>query len=360
MPHSPLRRPARVATFFHQRARGLSALLLILGLLGALVAQARTPERTLCVFDVAGSQGEITAMMKNYALEALNAGVSLRLRAYPDEAEVIRLFKAGECQMAAISDIRAREFNPFAGSVSAIGAMADYGDLRILMAALADPRMARRLDGAEYQVLGVLPIGAVFLFVNDRRIDTADELAGKRVAVLDHHLDAAYMIRHVKAIPVTANLKSFSQLFNRGEVDVIYAPAAAYEYLELERGMGPRGGVIRYPVGQFTLQLIARASEFDDLFAQRSRRILADLYPRAMQTALRYEEVIPRTRWIDIPKSAIEGYQEMIRQVRLSIVNGDAGDQLSSIYHPDMLRLMRKIRCHNDLGASECRAGARE
>ncbi len=335
-------------------------LLIVPGLLLGLVAQAQVPEHTLCVFDVAGSQGEITGMMKNYALQALSAGVALRMRSLSDEDEVIRLFKAGECQLAAISDVRAREFNFFAGSISAIGAMPDYGDMHILMAALADPRMARRLDGPEYQVLGFLPLGAVFLFVNDRGIDTAEELAGKRMAVLDHHPDAAYMVRHVKAIPVTANMKSFAQLFNRGEVDVVYAPAAAYEYLELERGMGPNGGVIRYPVGHFTLQLIARTGEFDGPFAQRSRRILADLYPRAMQTALRYEEAIPAARWVELPQSAIDGYQEMIRQVRMSFVNGASGGDLSSLYDPDMLRLMRKIRCHNDLGASECRSGSKE
>lgn len=323
-------------------------------------AQAATPN-TLCVFDVAGSVGEVFNLMKTYQLELMKAGTLLQMRAFPDEAEAVREFKNGQCKIAAIADISAREFNRFTGSISAIGAVPHYSDLKILMYSLADRRMSRHLKNDQYQILGVLPLGAVYLFVNDRAIDRVEDLAGKRISVLNGHYDAAYMVEYVNAVPVPATIATFANMFNKGQVDISYAPAAAYQYLEMDRGMGDKGGIVRYPLGQFTLQLVARADEFDEDFARLSRRIIANLYDTAMTLTARHEQAIPANRWVDIPPDSIAEYQEMLRSVRVQIINGELESQkLANVYHPDMLRLLRKIRCHTAIGSVECTSSDRE
>ena len=332
-------------------------------LAGAQAHATEQPQQhTLCIFDVVGSQGDSFNLMKSYQLEAMKAGVNFRMRAYKDEAKAIEAFRAGRCSVMGIADIRVREFNRFTGSISAIGAVPYYSDLKILMHSLADRRTASKLENERYQILGVVPLGGIYLFVNDRSIDTVEDLKGKRITVLHDHADATHMINYVGAIPVPADITTFSNLFKAGQADVSYAPAAAYEVLEMYHGMGDKGGIVRYPLGQFTLQLVARQGVFDNQFVIRSRRIMADLYDTAMNMTWRYEQAIPSDRWVDIPQDAIAGYQEMLRGVRVQMVNGeiDQQDGPNNVYHPDMLRLLRKIRCHTNPGALECTATDKE
>ncbi|MDX5299154.1 MAG: DUF6091 family protein [Gammaproteobacteria bacterium] len=325
-------------------------------------ASAADDTRSLCIFDIIGSQGDAFALMKQYQVEALKAGVSFQLRAYQDEHRAVEDFRAGQCDVVGITDIPAREFNSFSGSISAIGAVPLYHDLKILMNSLADRRVASRMGNADYQVLGVVPLGGVYLFVNDRAINTVDALRNKRIAALQNHSDAVHMIEYVGARPVPAHVTTVAPLFKTGQVDIAYVPAAAYEVLEMHVGMGDKGGIVRYPLGQFTLQLITRTDTFDKAFVAQSRRIMAGLFDQAMASILRYERSVPEDRWIDLPREAIDGYQEMLRGLRVEIVSGSAasGQALSNVYHPDMLRLLRKIRCHTDPGAVECTAQDKE
>jgi len=54
--------------------------------------------RTICVFDMAGSQGPVMNSLKEYTLAARSRGVSLSLRAYTDERVAAEDFKAGQCE----------------------------------------------------------------------------------------------------------------------------------------------------------------------------------------------------------------------------------------------------------------------
>lgn len=68
--------------------------------------------------------------MKDFALAARGWGVDLELKAFVDERIASEDFKAGQCDAALLTGIRARAFNPFAGSVDAIGGLPDYDALR--------------------------------------------------------------------------------------------------------------------------------------------------------------------------------------------------------------------------------------
>ena len=210
----------------------------------------------------------------------------------------------------------------------------------------------------DYEVLGIVPAGAGYLFVNDRSIDTAGELAGKRMATLDYQKDAIHMVNHVKATVVPSDITNFAGKFNNGSVDTAYAPAFAYEALELYKGIGEDGGIVDYPLAQLTIQVIARDDVLDDDTAQKSREVAWGMYGQAMDLIQRQESAIPEEKWIRIPDADIEGYQEMFRENRLQLRDGTDG--ANKVYHPKMMSLLSKIRCSSNPGASECTAPDRE
>jgi len=342
--------------------KALSVLLLVvLGLYGWSGAGA-SERREFCVFDVAGASGFVYRTLQDYHRKAAMAGVALNMRPYTDEDKAVADLRGGRCDIVAVTDMGARKFNDFSGSISAIGAIPYYEDLKVLLHILASPRVDRHLEQNGYEVLGVTPMGAAYLFVNDRAIDHVEALEGKRITVFEGHHDARHMVEYVGAVPVAAKISNFASLFNSGEADISYAPAAAYEVLEMFRGMGSKGGIVDYPVGQVTVQLIARAGEFDDAFVRKSRRIMSRLYPEAMRIVRQYERSIPEDRWVEISPEAVRGYQEMLRSVRIDMQQSteDSGMLAAGVYHDDMMTILRKVRCYTNPGAMECSAENRE
>jgi solute-binding AdeT-like protein len=326
--------------------------------LAAVAPLAAAKTVTMCVFDVIGANGDMYNMVKDYALEMKAHGVDFELQPYTDEGVAVGDFNSGQCDAVAATDIRTRPFNRFTGTISAVGALPTYGDLKTTLATLAQPKAAPLMEVNGYEVLGIVPAGAGYLFVNDRSIDTAGELAGKRMATLDYQKDAIHMVNHVKATVVPSDITNFAGKFNNGSVDTAYAPAFAYEALELYKGIGEKGGIVDYPLAQLTIQIIARDGVLDDATAQKSREVAWGMFGQAMSLIERQEAAIPENKWIRIPEQDVQGYQEMFRKNRLQLRDGTEG--ASEVYHPKMLGLLSKIRCASNPGASECTAANRE
>ncbi|AMQ87989.1 MULTISPECIES: putative solute-binding protein [Marinobacter] len=322
----------------------------------APLASANT--MSVCVFDVIGANGDVFNVMKDYALEMRSLGVNLQLKPYTDEGVAVGDFNAGQCDAVAATDLRTRPFNKFTGSISAVGALPTYDNLETLLATLAQPRAADLMKSDGYEVLGIFPVGAGYLFVNDRSINTAGALAGKRMATLDYQKDAIHMVNYVKATVVPSDITNFAGKFNNGSVDTAYAPAFAYEALELYKGIEPDGGVVDYPLAQLTVQLIAREGVVDGDTAQKAREAAWDMYPQVMNLIKSQEAAIPDEKWIKIPDQDIVGYQEMFRENRLEMRDGV--NRAPSVYDPRMLKLMANIRCSSNPGAAECTADNRE
>ncbi|MFT7339424.1 MAG: hypothetical protein ACI92B_002761 [Marinobacter maritimus] len=322
----------------------------------APLASAQTVK--MCVFDVIGANGDMFNMVKDYALEMKSHGVDFDLKPYTDEGVAVGDFNAGQCDAVAATDLRTRPFNRFTGSVSAVGALPTYDDLETLLATLAQTKAAPLMKQDGYEVIGIVPIGAGYLFVNDRSIDTAGELAGKRMATLDYQKDAIHMVNFVKATVVPSDITNFAGKFNNGSVDTAYAPAFAYEALELYKGLGDKGGIVNYPLAQLTVQVIVRDDVLGDDTAQAARQVAWGMYPQAMNLINKQEEAIPEDKWIRIPEKDIQGYQEMFRQNRIEMRDGLKG--APDVYHPKMLGLLSKIRCASNPSASECTSENRE
>jgi hypothetical protein len=315
--------------------------------------EAFTGTKKVCVFDLLGANGPVFAQMKDYKTAALDWGVELILKPYTSERVAAEDFKSGLCDAVSFTGIRSRQFNTFTGSLDAVGAMPTYAHLKSVIATISAKKAAQLMKSDPYEVVGIFPGGAVYLFVRDRRIDTVGELAGKRFAVMDSDPAQTDMVTFIGASPVGTSIANMYSKFNNGSVDITYGPAIVYEAMELHKGLHPAGGVIRFSLAQVTMQILIKSREFPDGFGQKSRDYALSQFDQGVKLVNRYESKIPEKFWIDILEADKNRYMEVFRQSRIRL--RDKG-----IYNSKTLKLMRMLRCKKNPSQPECTAADKE
>jgi ABC-type amino acid transport substrate-binding protein len=308
----------------------------------------------VCIFDPVGNNGPAIQHAKDLVLQAKRWNVFLDIRAYTDERVAAEDFKAGQCDAVALSTFRAKQFNKFMGSFDAVGALQDYDQVRTAMNVLyTNPRVAPYMIEGPYQVGGIVPIGAVFVMVNDRSIDSIEKAAGKKVAVLDFDKSQAKMVQQLGAHPVPSDITNFSGKFNNGQVDIIAAPAIVFRPLELYRGMGEKGGIYRIPLVMMSASIVFRREKFlkevpdlDDKI-QKIRNFAITYLDQAYALIDSVEKDIPERYWMDLNAEQKEKYFRMMREARLQLLQ-------DGTYDPKMLGLLKKVRCKHNPESYEC------
>lgn len=304
-------------------------------------------ERSLCVFDPIGTNGPLFSITKSFQPVALKEGIKLKLHAYTDEKVAAEDFKAGQCDAVMLTGTRAREFNKFTGSLEAMGAVPGEEEMRLLYNTLSQEKARKYLIEGEYEVVGVLPGGAVYLHSRDRSVDTVEELQGKRIATLDYDVPSVRMVRHVGASVVGANAANFAGKFNNGSVDLAYAPAIAYQPLELYKGVEPNGGVFKYVLAYMNIQVVIHRDRFSEKAVQVVRSEAIKRIDEAYEIIAEAEAGIPDHVWTYPPEEDVRDYDKMLREVRLSLLE-------DGIYDERALNLMKAIRCRVDGSRAEC------
>ena len=233
--------------------------------------------------------------------------------------------------------------------MDSIGSIPSYDAMRTVITVLAsgNPSINKHLVSGPYEVGGVAPMGAAYLFVKDRTIDTVGELSGKSIAVLEYDTAQANMASRVGMSPVMSDITNFSGRFNNGSVDICFAPIAAYSALELYKGMQPDGGIVDYVLGQLTAQVILKKDEFPDGFAQKSREYMLGQFDRAMRVIENANSEVDKKWWIRIPEADKLRYDEMMREARIALTK-------EGVYDKEMMSLLRKVRCKMDASRAEC------
>ena len=324
-----------------------TTLLLVAGL--SLSSTAMAESRRICVYDPAGKTGDYYSIMEDFALEASNWGAEIALQAYTDEETASKDFEAGHCDGVLATGVRLQRFNRFPSTLEAIGALPSYELLKGMVVTLAKyESAAQKLTLGDYETVGFIPVGAAYLFVRDREIDTVAELAGKRVATMDYDKAAPVMVNRVGAIMVPADLGSIGPKFNNGDVDICYMSAPAYRPFELWRGLEGHGGILRAPLAQATLQLLVRRSRFPEGFGSKARTDMAGRFDDALAILQRAEADIPEKYWVDISEERREEWDELFLSVRLKLRDEHGA------YDGSMLSALRKLRCSNDSARAEC------
>lgn len=312
-----------------------------------LEADGSIPARRICVWDIAGKNGPIYNAAVDQVAELMRWGVKVELDAYTSESVITEELKAGMCDAALFTGLRARLFNRYTGTIDAIGAVPSRDQMKLLMQAITSPRNAERMQDGQYVIMGYAPMGAAYIFVNDRSINTLAKAAGKRVAVLDYDLVQAEMVSQIGANPVPTALVNAGTKFNNKIVDVLAAPLAAYSIMELYKGIGTEGGIVDYPFSQITLQLVGRADRFPNELAQLIREDFLTRFETIERLVKAQVGDIPDNVWIDIPDDDKAEYQVMMQEARLQLRERE-------YYDADMLKLQRKIRCKYEPAHFEC------
>lgn len=304
-------------------------------------------DRSFCVFDPVGANGPLFAITKEFQPVAMQRGIRLNLRAYTDEKVAAEDFKAGQCDAVLLTGTRAREFNKFTGSLEAMGAVPGEQEMRLLYNTLSQPQARQFLVEGPYEVAGVFPGGAIYLHTRDRNVDSVEKLQGKRIATLDYDSASVRMVRHVGASVVGSNSANFAGKFNNGSVDLAYAPAVAYQPLELYKGVNTKGGVFKYALAYMNFQVIIHRERFPDDAGQMVRDESIKRIDQAYEIIAEAEAGIPEEVWMHPPQEDVAEYDRMLRQVRLSLLD-------DGVYDERAIKLMRAIRCRVDGSRSEC------
>ncbi|PJZ70586.1 hypothetical protein CH373_05520 [Leptospira perolatii] len=314
--------------------------------LHSLIA-AEPVDRTMCVFDPSGTHGDVFKAGQRYQAQALSWGVRVELKAYTDEVVANSDFKAGKCHLAFLTSLRVRGYVPQSGSIEAIGALPGYDLLHRTIEVLANPK-ARKLNvDGDYETMAMFPGGAVYLLLRDKNLKDIKDLAGKKIATLTYDQAATTMVDIVGASMVPAEIATFAGIFNNGRADACYSPAIGIKPLELMKGISPNGGIVRFPIGQLTFQIVGRHKDFPEGYGNTSRAWASTQFESMLTLTKKAEKEIPAKFWLEVPKDQQIGYFEKFREVRTKLRD-------KKVYHPAILKLMKGVRCKADPVAKEC------
>lgn len=309
---------------------------------------AETPaKRTVCVWDIVGRNGPIALAVEEFRLEALKWNIDFNIEVNSSERVVVEQFRAKKCDAAFMSELRVRNFVKFSGSLYAVGALPEEKHLRLMYQLLASPQMADKLQEGPFEIAGIAPAGMVYVFVRDRSINSLDKAVGRKIAVLGDDVYQHQMVELIGGTPVTVTEASAGSMFNNGAVDVMPAPAVAYNPLELYKGLEPDGGIINYPLAQISGQLIIWQDRFPTDFAQKSREFHYSNFDRIMKEIELANEAIDPKWWVDIPEEDKANYEKLMDDVRIEAVKAGYWDG-------EMIKLQRRIRCKFDASRAEC------
>jgi hypothetical protein len=343
-----------------QRSGKIAAITLMLA---SMVGSAQA-NQTLCVYDMLGVTGDIFNMSKDYVVAMQRHGVTIDLKGYTDERVATEDFRTGQCDAVIATAFRIRQFNAVAGSIDTLGATtivrngkidiaASYEVVRKLIQTYASPAATKLMTTGQHEIAGILPLGAAYPIVNDRRINTVEALAGKRIAAFDHDKAQAVMIQRIGAQPISADITNFSTKFNNGAVDMIAAPTMAYKPLELAKGIGKNGAMTRFPIMIITYQMVLNKTRFPEGFGLKSREYWSGQFDRAMQLIKKADAGIPPGTWLDLSVENSYKYTLMLRESRIDIAE-------KGLYDKRGLKVIKKIRCNVNPSDPECTTKSEE
>jgi len=225
--------------------------------------------------------------------------------------------------------------------------------VRTLIRTYADPAAAKLMIDGPYEIGGITPLGAAYPVLNDRKINTVEALAGKRIASFDYDKAQAVMIQRIGAQPVSADITNFSTKFNNGAVDMIAAPTMAYKPLELYKGIGKNGAIARFPIMILTYQVVLNRSKFPDGFGEKSRDYWASQFDRSLQLIKQADASVPPSTWLELTSENSYKYTLMLRESRIDLAQ-------KGLYDKRGLKVIKKIRCKINPADPECATKSEE
>lgn len=308
-------------------------------------------QQNVCIFDLLGRAGESYKLMEEWALAAKNWGGDIKLIAYQKEEQADKDFKNGKCDAVAMTTMRSREYNKFAGSIDALGGVPSNDISKRAISYVLDERNAKRMvssiKGEKYEVAAISPLGIAYIFVRDKNMNTIEKGIGKKFAYLHYDVAQKMAVERVGAVGVPSDISSFVRKFNNGEVDSIAAPGYAFKPLEIYKGLGNNGAMFTFPVVNVTGDLIIRQDKFPPDFGKNSRAWSLKQLPKTFNVIKRIEAEIPAKYKLNVSAEDKIRYQKLLRDGRIELTQ-------RGIYDPAMMRVLKKARCTVERTNFEC------
>lgn len=161
---------------------------------------------TICVFDVMAAAGDTVSLMRDFSLIAKRWDVDFTTRVFTDEKEVQNAYNKKECQAMVLPDFAVRDYNHLMGSFSAIGSIQSDQMANAMIRALLSPKASHLMLEKQHEVIGVIPIGSVFVMNNNRQMTKLSDAIGKRFMALENDPVYLRMIEAFGAKPVIVSL----------------------------------------------------------------------------------------------------------------------------------------------------------
>ena len=324
------------------------------GLLFIWGISAHTNATKVCVFDLLGRSGEAYQVMEEWALTAKNWRSEVELLSYQNEAQAEKDFEQGKCDGVYMTSMRARSYNKFAGSVDAIGAVPTYAIAQKAISFALDKRNRSRLSskiGSQtFEVAGISQIGLAYIYVKDRKIDTIEQIKGKKFAVLGYDEAQKIVVKSLGGQAVLSDISDIAKKFNNGQADIMAAPAYAYKPLELYKGLGEDGAIITFPAVNMTMDLIIRPEKFSSNFGENSRALFLSRLKSNFAIIQKIEADLPAKYKINLNNEDKTRYQQILREARISLTKRE-------IYDATMMSVLKRARCTVERTTFECSLG---
>ncbi|MFT6265410.1 MAG: hypothetical protein ACJAWS_001559 [Oleiphilaceae bacterium] len=316
----------------------------------ALGASANLAEKDVvkfCVWDPVGGNGPFISFLKQTKLKALGWGVDLQLDAYTDEKVAANDFRSGICDAVFLTNILGKDFVPFSAAFGAPGAISSLDELKTLSATLNNPKARKFVVSGKYEVSGLFPIGEIYTFVRDKSDVSISAISGKKVSILNGDVASSHFAKIVGASKVHTSLATWGGQFNNGNVDVMFAPALAYNTFELYKGLGEKGGIIDYNILYAVMQMVVNHEKVPKSFGTNMRKHALSRFKELENTVKIAHSEIPQKYWVKLSTEQKIEFDDLSKKIRLSLRDEGA-------YDAKAITILWKIRCKFNPSATEC------
>ena len=325
-----------------------------LGAVCFLGMSTQTNAARVCVFDLLGKSGEAYQVMEEWALMAKTWRTEIDLVSYQNEAQAEKDFEQGKCDGVYMTSMRARSYNKFAGSVDAIGAVPSYAIAQKAISFALDKRNRHRLSSKigyqSFEVAGISQIGLAYIYVKDKKLNTIEQIKGKKFAVLGYDEAQKIVVKSLGGQAVLSDISDIAKKFNNGQADIMAAPAYAYKPLELDKGLGNDGAIITFPAVNMTMDLIIRPDKFSSNFGENSRAWFLSRLKSNFAVIQRIEADLPAKYKINLSNEDKTRYQQILREARMGLTK-------RGIYDATMMSVLKRARCTVERTNFECSLG---
>lgn len=315
-----------------------------------MLVDGEIPPRTLCVWDVLGTNGPIYTALLDQKLRFKHYGITLNVEAYINEQDVVDKLKSGHCHTSIMTGAKAREFNDFTGSVEALGGVPSRKHMTYLLQVLSSTNAHKKMMQGDYHIIGIIPIGFNYLYTHDGKQPSLKRTLNskRRASIVEGDVSQNALFKEFDMqIKPGISTAAAAGAYNLAEVDMFMAPLVGYNMFSLATGLR-YGSIVDYPLSQMTLQVVARLDTIPMEVGQFIREDLfvkLNMYYRKVENNARG---VPTEKMFKFSERDEKEMDEKITAIRTRLTE-------QKIYNPSMMKLQKNIRCKIDNTLAECK-----